>query len=189
MADPHVCVSRRSFFAGSLAGVAGIAGIAGIAAAAAPRGVLAEPRPEAPPADPSCVFCQIVAGRREASLVWQDDLCVAFGSIHPLAPGHLLIVPRRHVENLYSLPEAVGAHLFPLAAKLGRTLKTVLRPDGLTLLQNNEKGGGQTVFHFHLHLIPRHVGGTAIQVADTPLATREQLEAALAPVRKALAGG
>ncbi len=189
MADPHVRVSRRSFFAGSLATVVGTAaGAAG--AAGVPRGApAAEPRPAAVPADPGCVFCQIVAGRREASLVWQDELCVAFGSIHPLAPGHLLIVPRRHVENLYSLPEAVGAHLFPLAAKLGRTLKTVLRPDGLTLLQNNERGGGQTVFHFHLHLIPRHAGSTAIQVADAPLATREQLEAALAPVRKALAGG
>ncbi len=169
--------SRRSFFAGSLA------------ALAAPRGLLGAAAP-APVSDPDCVFCQILAGKREATFAWQDDLCVAFASLYPLQPGHLLLVPRQHVENLYGLPEDIGAHLLPVAARIGRAMKTALRADGLTLQQNNEKAGGQTVFHFHLHLIPRWEGREVFKtVVETPKATPEQLESAVAPVRKLLAGG
>jgi histidine triad (HIT) family protein len=136
------------------------------------------------------VFCQIIAGKREAAFAWQDDVCVAFASIYPLQPGHLLLVPRRHVENLYGLPDDVGAHLLPVASRIGRAMKTALRADGLSVRQNNEKAGDQTVFHFHMHLIPRWEGKEVFKtLIDPPKATPEQLENAVAPVRKALAGG
>jgi histidine triad (HIT) family protein len=169
--------SRRSLLTGSLA------------ALAVPRGLMAAaaPVPPAPASDPDCVFCQIISGKREATFVWQDDLCVAFASINPLQPGHLLIVPRQHVENIYGLPEDVGAHILPVASRIGRAIKTALRADGLTLLQNNEKASGQAVFHFHLHLIPRHAGVDVFKtVVEAPRATQEQLESAVAPIRKAL---
>jgi histidine triad (HIT) family protein len=170
----HSRFSRRSLLTGSLA------------ALAAPRGLLAAA--PAPASAPDCPFCRIVAGKGEARFVWQDDLCVAFASIKPLQPGHLLLVPRQHVENLYGLPEDVGAHLLPVASKIGRAMKSALRADGLTLLQNNEKAAGQSVPHFHLHLIPRHAGQDVFKtVVETSVATQEQLESAVAPIRKALA--
>jgi histidine triad (HIT) family protein len=99
-------------------------------------------------------------------------------------------VPRRHVENLYGLPDDVGAHLLPVASRIGRAMKTALRADGLSVRQNNEKAGDQTVFHFHMHLIPRWEGKEVFKtLIDPPKATPEQLENAVAPVRKALAGG
>jgi histidine triad (HIT) family protein len=165
--------SRRSLLTGALAYLA------------APRGALGAADPVA--SDPGCVFCQIVAGKSEATLVWQDDLCVAFASINPLQPGHLLLVPRQHVENLYGLPEDVAAHLLPVASRIGRAIKSALRADGLTLLQNNEKAAGQSVLHFHLHLIPRHEGVAVFKtMVEAPKATPEQLESAVAPIRKAL---
>lgn len=164
--------TRRSLLTGSLA------------ALAVPRGAAAPP----PALDPNCVFCQIIAGKREAAFVWKDDLCVAFASINPLQPGHLLLVPRQHVENLYGMPDDVGAHLLPVASRIGRTIKSALHADGLTLLQNNEKAAGQAVFHFHLHLIPRHEGKDVFKtVVEAPRATQDQLENAVAPIRRALA--
>lgn len=165
-------VSRRSLLTGSLATLA------------TPSGLHAAPPPVA---DSNCVFCQIVAGKREAAVVWQDDVCMAFASIQPIQPGHLLLVPRQHVENLYGLPDDVGAHLLPVASRIGRAMKTSLRADGLSLRQNNEKAGDQTVFHFHIHLIPRWEGKEVFKtLVDPPLATAEQLESAVAPIRKAL---
>lgn len=139
-------------------------------------------------ADADCVFCQIVAGTRPATFVFEDDLCVAFGTIEPIEPGHLLLVPRRHVETLYDLPETIAAHLLPVASRLGRALQRAHRADGLTLLQSNEKAAGQSVPHFHLHLIPRHAGREIFRrVVETHRATPEELERDLAPVRAALA--
>ena len=166
-------ISRRGLLAGT------------VAACAVPGTLLGEdPGAEF---DAQCVFCQIVAGTREASVVWRDDQCVAFGSIRPLQPGHLLLVPRRHFANLYELPAEVSSHLLPVASRLGRALKATLHADGLTLLQNNEKAAGQSVFHFHLHLIPRFAGTKIFEtVVDAPEAGPEELERALAPVRAAL---
>lgn len=167
-------LSRRALLGGSLA------------ALASPRLLRAEGPPHAA-SDPSCVFCQIVNHSSEATFVWQDDLCVAFGSISPLQPGHVLLVPRQHVVTLYDLPADVGAHLLPVASRIGRTLKETLHADGLTLLQNNEKASGQAVFHFHMHLIPRHAGQEVFKtLVQPPKATQAELEAVLAPVRKAL---
>ena len=167
-------LSRRALLGGSLAALAGprLWG-----AGAPPRGA----------ADPECVFCQIAGRSREATFVWEDDLCVAFGSISPLQPGHVLLVPRRHVVDLYDLPADVGAHLLPVASRIGRALKETLHADGLTLLQNNEKAAGQSVFHVHRHLIPRHKGQEVFKtLVQTPKATQAELEAVLAPVRRAL---
>jgi histidine triad (HIT) family protein len=134
------------------------------------------------------VFCQIAAGKAEAAIAWQDDVCVAIASIYPLQPGHLLLLPRQHVENLYSLPDDIGAHLLPVASRIGRAMKASLHADGLSVRQNNEKAGDQTVFHFHIHLIPRWEGKEVFKtLIDPPRATTEQLESAVAPIRKALA--
>ena len=174
-------LSRRSVIGASLAALAGPSLLKG----------RQEPREVSPQvADSACVFCQIVAGSREATFVWQDELCVAFGSLYPIQPGHVLLVPRRHVVNLYDLPPDVGAHLLPTASRIGKTLKSVLQADGLTLVQNNDKAAGQTVFHFHLHLIPRREGHEIFKtLVETKMATQAELDGVLAPVRRALGQG
>lgn len=138
---------------------------------------------------PDCVFCQIAAGRREATRVWEDDLALAFGSLYAVQPGHVILIPRVHADDLFTLPEPVAAHLLPLAARIGRALKESLNADGMTLLQNNGAASGQTVFHFHLHLIPRRTGQDIYKWVDEdlPATTPEEREAVLGPVRRALA--
>lgn len=85
-------------------------------------------------------------------------------------------------------PNCVFCQIVPVAARIGRAIKSSLRADGLSLRQNNEKAGDQTVFHFHIHLIPRWEGKEVFKtLVDPPRATPEQLESAVAPIRKALA--
>lgn len=135
----------------------------------------------------SCVFCDIIAGRRAAAVVYGDDRCLAFGSIEPLQPGHLLLVPRRHAENLFDLPEDDAAHLLPVAGRLSRALREVFHADGLTCLQNSGKASGQSVLHYHMHLIPRHDGVELFRrVVDAKKVEQSELENALAPVRESL---
>lgn len=139
--------------------------------------------------DDDCVFCRIVAGTSEATIVWRDARCVAIADRFPFAPGHTLLMPRTHVRDLYAMPDELAAHLFGLAPRLARELKRVFKADGMTLVQNNEHAGGQSVFHFHLHLVPRTTGVELFRrVVERPEAPRELRERQFAPVRAALAG-
>lgn len=143
--------------------------------------------PAAP--DDDCVFCRIVAGTSEATIVWRDERCIAIADRFPFAPGHTLLMPRAHVQDLYAMPADLAAHLFGLAPRLARELKRVFKADGMTLIQNNERAGGQSVFHFHLHLVPRTTGVELFRrTVERPEATRELRERQFAPVRAALGG-
>ena len=138
---------------------------------------------------PGCVFCDIVAGRREATVVWSDARCLAVADRYPLARGHTLLLPREHVTDLYAMPADLAAHLFGLAPRLAREIKRAFAADGMTLVQNNERHGGQTVFHFHLHFVPRTAGVRLFEdPAERPEAPREVREREFAPMRAALAG-
>jgi histidine triad (HIT) family protein len=139
--------------------------------------------------DDACVFCRIVAGTSEATVVWRDERCLAIADRFPFAPGHALLMPRTHVRDIYAMPTDLAAHLFGLAPRLARELKRVFKADGMTLIQNNERAGGQSVFHFHLHLVPRTTGVELFRrTVERPEATRELRERQFAPVRAALGG-
>jgi histidine triad (HIT) family protein len=105
-----------------------------------------------------CVFCKIIAGALPASIVCRDARTIAFMDIAPLAPGHVLIASLAHVDNIYDLDAGTAGALFETAARVAGAIKRRLRPDGLTVLQANERPGGQVVMHIHLHLIPRRLG-------------------------------
>jgi len=140
-----------------------------------------------PAAVEGCVFCRLVAGLEPLVEVYRDSRVVAFGALHPRQPGHVLLAPLAHVENIYELPEALARHLFAAAVRIARTMKRVLKTDGLTMLQNNEAAGDQTVFHLHVHLIPRYAGHPIWRPATAPLeASIAERERVLAPVRAAL---
>lgn len=109
--------------------------------------------------DPSCIFCRIIAGQAEASFVYRDETVSAFMDIRPINPGHLLVVPNRHASGLGGVDDEVGGQMFIVGRKLALALmRSGLRCDGINLFVADGGAAGQTVFHSHLHVVPRHTG-------------------------------
>ncbi len=102
-----------------------------------------------------CIFCAIVEGKIPSAKVYENDDVFAFMDIAPANPGHLLIIPKQHYRNIFDMPADVGSKIMEAAVLLANAIKDALKPDGLNLFQSNEPAAFQTVFHFHLHLIPR----------------------------------
>jgi histidine triad (HIT) family protein len=135
-----------------------------------------------------CVFCRIAAGSLPASVVHRDGDVVAFMDIAPIRPGHVLVASAAHVENLYDLDPALAGALFATTARVATALKRVLNADGVTVLQANERAGGQVVMHLHLHVIPRRAGdglGFSWPATQPP---RAELDRLAAVIRGGLAG-
>lgn len=103
-----------------------------------------------------CIFCKIIAGEIPSYTIYEDGEFKVFLDINPASKGHALIVPKVHYADLYDIDEEVAARAMKLAKKLATRMTKVLGCDGFNLLQNNNEAAGQTVFHFHLHLIPRY---------------------------------
>lgn len=108
--------------------------------------------------DGDCIFCAIAAKRAPAEILFEDDETVAFLDINPAAPGHTLIIPRRHYRNLFDLDPEAGAAVMRSAVRVAQALREALAPDGMNLVQANERAAFQSVFHFHVHLVPRWLG-------------------------------
>lgn len=104
-----------------------------------------------------CSFCRIVTRAAPASVIARTDTALAFLDIDQAAPGHTLVIPRRHVETIFELDDGLAAGLMQTAAQVARALRAVLSPAGLKLTQANGRAAGQEVPHLHLHLIPRGV--------------------------------
>lgn len=102
-----------------------------------------------------CIFCKITNGDIPSHRVYEDEHVLAFLDISQVTPGHTLVVPKHHVRNVYTLPEETAAHVFQAVPRIARALKEVTGASGMNLLANAEELAGQTVFHFHVHLIPR----------------------------------
>ncbi len=105
-----------------------------------------------------CVFCAIVAGAAPAEIVYADDLTVAFLDIAPLAPGHVLVIPRRHVANLWDLPDELAGPLMATTVRMAGAVNAAFHPGGLNLFHSTGADAGQSVFHVHLHVVPRWRG-------------------------------
>ena len=106
-----------------------------------------------------CIFCKIIDGRIPSASIYEDEDFRVILDISPAAKGHALILPKEHYANLYELPEDLAAKAMLLAKKLAAHMTEKLQCDGFNLVQNNGEVAGQTVFHFHLHLIPRYKDG------------------------------
>jgi diadenosine tetraphosphate (Ap4A) HIT family hydrolase len=139
-----------------------------------------------------CVFCEIQAGQAPASFVHQDERVTAFMDIHPVNPGHVLVVPIRHVANLVDLDPQDGARMFQVAQQLSGALFTSgLRCEGTNLFLANGAVAGQEVFHVHLHVIPRFDGdgfGLRFSADYGQPVSRRTLDEAAERIRFALAG-
>ena len=102
-----------------------------------------------------CIFCKIANGEIPARTIYEDDLFRVILDMNPATKGHALILPKEHYKNLLDLGEKEMVALLKVAQKVALRMKEKLHYDGLNVLQNNGEIAGQTVFHFHLHLIPR----------------------------------
>jgi histidine triad (HIT) family protein len=109
--------------------------------------------------DPQCIFCRILSGRAEAHTVYRDPLVTAFMDIHPVTRGHLLVVPNNHFPSLDSLDPQYAAQMMAVARRLAGALRAApLDVDGVNLHLADGVAAGQSVFHCHLHVIPRYDG-------------------------------
>lgn len=105
-----------------------------------------------------CIFCKIVAGDIPAAKVYEDALTVAFMDIGQVNPGHVLVASKRHAVTVLDLTPEEAAAVMQTAQRVAAAADEAFAPDGITLFQANGAAGGQTVFHFHLHVLPRHAG-------------------------------
>ena len=106
----------------------------------------------------NCIFCAIVSGRAPAHRVYEDQRILIFMDLFPAHEGHTLIIPKRHGENLFEVDKADLDAIIRASVSLGEALKRVFAPDGIAVMQLNGAAAGQTVFHYHMHLIPRRAG-------------------------------
>ena len=133
-----------------------------------------------------CVFCRIEAKQIPASIVYEDEHTLAFMDLGQVNPGHVLVAARTHVENVFALDDELASAVFRTAARIARAVRTAFDPPGLNLFQANGQAGGQTVSHFHLHVLPRwHDDGMKLvwpvknPSRDTLQSHAEKLRAAL----------
>ena len=112
----------------------------------------------------SCIFCKIVEGTIPGEKVYEDEHVIAFMDIMPVTKGHVLLIPKIHRENLYDLTEQEAANLFKVAPRIANALKEEFQPTGMNLLQNNGSFAGQSVYHFHMHFIPRYDKSDGLKV-------------------------
>jgi histidine triad (HIT) family protein len=140
------------------------------------------------PLDPSCIFCKIVAGDAPAHRVWEDDRTIVFLDIFPVARGHTLLVPKEHCVDLFDAdPESLRS-LMATSKRVATALRRVVEPDGMLVFQLNGAAAGQTVFHYHMHLLPRWSGQELALHSRIP-GEPETLASLASEVAAALDGG
>ncbi len=126
-----------------------------------------------------CIFCKIANGEIPSKTIYEDEQFRVILDLGAATKGHALILPKEHADNLYELPEECAAGVLPVAKKVAAKMKANLHCDGLNLVQNNGEIAGQTVMHFHLHMIPRYAndGQEILWVPGKP--SQEELEATM----------
>lgn len=135
------------------------------------------------PSKADCVFCRIVARAVPASVVHEDDLTLAFMDLGQVNPGHVLVALKDHADDVFALDDAQAAAVFRAAARVARAARAAFAPDGLSIFQANGAAGGQTVFHFHLHVLPRWENDGMALAWPVKNPPREKLDAYAALIR------
>ena len=127
--------------------------------------------------DKNCIFCKIANGEIPSRTLYEDDDFRVILDLNPATKGHALILPKDHYKNLYEIDDNTAAKVLPLAKKMAVTMTEKLGCDGFNVVQNNNEIAGQTVFHFHMQLIPRYNDDNQKLVMPPCGMTEEQLDA------------
>jgi histidine triad (HIT) family protein len=109
-------------------------------------------------AEEDCIFCKIVAGEIPSFTLCEDERTLAFMDINPANDGHALVIPKRHARDLHEIADADAAAVIATARRVAGAVDRTVKPAGLNLVQCNGEAAGQSVFHFHMHVLPRATG-------------------------------
>ncbi len=126
--------------------------------------------------DSSCIFCKLVNGEIPSKTLYEDEDFRVILDLGPATKGHALILPKEHFANLYEISDDIAAKTLVLAKKMATAMTKAFKCDGFNLVQNNGEVAGQTVFHFHMHMIPRYKGDTAKITWTQGTVTENELE-------------
>ncbi|MFA5056034.1 MAG: HIT domain-containing protein [Dehalococcoidia bacterium] len=136
----------------------------------------------------NCPFCKMVKHELSPVVVQEDDEILAIMDLYPATPGHVLVLPKRHIEDIYAMPSDTGARIMAVAVSIAKAIMEQLSPSGLNLIQANGAAAGQTISHFHLHMVPRYRDDSVtlrFGHGDTP-ETIEELEQIASLLRQGL---
>ena len=114
-----------------------------------------------------CIFCKIINKEITGHILFENEHVLAFLDISQTTKGHTLVIPKNHVEDVFSMTEEDMAHVFSVVPKIANALKTTFNADGMNIVNNNKPVAGQTVFHYHVHLIPRYTFEDSFDVKYT----------------------
>ena len=116
-----------------------------------------------------CIFCSIVKGDIPNYTIYEDETVLAFLDVNPTTYGHTLVIPKQHCDSFLTCPEDVRNHVFEVAQMIANKMETVLKCDGINLLSNMHEEAGQSVNHFHVHLLPRYKGKNTVTIEFHPI--------------------
>ncbi|MCI8504710.1 MAG: HIT family protein [Lachnospiraceae bacterium] len=136
--------------------------------------------------DETCIFCKIANGEIPAAAIYEDEQFRVILDLGPASKGHALILPKNHFTDLTDLDEETSSKVLALAAKVGTAMKKSLGCAGFNLVQNNGEAAGQTVFHFHMHVIPRYEGGPRMVSWEPGSPSKEELAGLADCIKKEL---
>ena len=136
--------------------------------------------------DQSCIFCKIANGEIPSAKVYEDEQFSVILDMGPTSKGHALILPKEHFKDVCDLDDAYAAKVLKLGAKIGSAMKKGLGATGFNLVQNNGQSAGQTVFHFHMHVIPRYDDQAPIVTWTPGSAEPEELQETAKQIRECL---
>lgn len=125
-----------------------------------------------------CIFCKIISGEIPSAKIYEDEHVYAFLDISQVTKGHTLLIPKTHTKNIYETPAEIAKELFDRVPKIANAIKQAYEPIGLNIISNNEEPAGQSVFHLHIHLIPRYGKGDgfgAVWKTNTDQYTQQEL--------------
>jgi histidine triad (HIT) family protein len=132
----------------------------------------------------SCQFCRIIAGKIPASIVYEDDYALAFLDNRPASEGHTLVIPKKHYETIYDIPDGEITPLFTVVKKMALALRKTVNPEGLTIAQRNGAAAGQHVPHLHVHLIPRYGSQRLLRMQGIQEASQQELDKTAKTIRQ-----
>lgn len=135
--------------------------------------------------DKECIFCRIANGEIPSATLYEDEDFRVILDQGPATKGHALIIPKKHADNLYTLDDETASKTLKVAKTLALRMKKALGCDGVNVLQNNEAAAGQTVFHFHMHLIPRYKNDSIKLEWESSKVSEEELQELVLKIKQA----
>jgi histidine triad (HIT) family protein len=133
----------------------------------------------------SCIFCRIVRKEAPSSIIYEDDDVLAFMDIRPVSEGHTLVISKRHYENIYDVPRTIICKIYEIVKRVAIALRETIKPDGISIVQQNGAAANQDIFHIHVHLIPRY-DGQKMRFGEANSIPREKLDLVAKKIKSAL---